>query len=389
MYRIKSPFVVLLVLSLVLVTFPQIGIVDAEPRTIVVPDDYPTIVTAVGNASEGDTIFVKNGIYSETIEINIPISLKGEDRENTIIEGFRLDYGQPPPVINIKAPNVTISGFTLTGSGNAGIKIDIRAYTDKGGCKITGNNIINNGLAIRTWDINHCIISNNTIKENGEHGIYFAGSDSMISNNNLLGKTNILGTGIKVDFSHNLTITKNQISGYEEGISLRYIEQNEPIYVYENNVINHNGYGIVLWEECNNSVIFKNNIANNGVGIYLKDVRLSENVGMYNQVFNNNIVDNDLQVLVDPISDIVSWDNGTQGNYWSDYEDRYPQAIEMDDAGIWKTPYVIDENNQDNYPLMQPVIIPEFPSLALFFVIFVAIIGVTIIYKRNLQKRGR
>ena len=26
----------------------------------------------------------------------------------------------------------------------------------------------------------------------------------------------------------------------------------------------------------------------------------------------------------------------------------------MDGSGLWDTPYVIDENNQDNYPLMEP-----------------------------------
>jgi len=38
--------------------------------------------------------------------------------------------------------------------------------------------------------------------------------------------------------------------------------------------------------------------------------------------------------------------------HWSDYEERYPNATELDDSSIWDTPYVIDENNQDNYPLM-------------------------------------
>jgi len=37
--------------------------VKAEPKTITVPDDYPTIQAAVGNASAGDTVFVKSGTY--------------------------------------------------------------------------------------------------------------------------------------------------------------------------------------------------------------------------------------------------------------------------------------------------------------------------------------
>jgi hypothetical protein len=56
------------------------------------------------------------------------------------------------------------------------------------------------------------------------------------------------------------------------------------------------------------------------------------------------------------------WDDSKEGNYWSDYVTRYPNATETDDSGIWDTPYVISENNQDEYPLMSPVVIPEFPD---------------------------
>jgi hypothetical protein len=48
------------------------------------------------------------------------------------------------------------------------------------------------------------------------------------------------------------------------------------------------------------------------------------------------------------------WDDGypSGGNYWSDYQTTYPNASEIDSSGIWNTPYVIDANNTDHYPLM-------------------------------------
>ena len=51
-----------------------------------------------------------------------------------------------------------------------------------------------------------------------------------------------------------------------------------------------------------------------------------------------------------------TWDNGypAGGNYWSDYQAKYPNAAEIDSSGIWNTSYVINGNNQDNYPLMKP-----------------------------------
>ena len=69
--RAKSTFVVLLVLSLVLLSFPQIGVVQAESKTIVVPDDYSSIQEAVDQATQGDTVFVRNGFYyNQTVIID-------------------------------------------------------------------------------------------------------------------------------------------------------------------------------------------------------------------------------------------------------------------------------------------------------------------------------
>jgi hypothetical protein len=54
----RATLALLAVLTLVFVSFPQIK-VDAQAKTIVVPDDYATIQEAIDNANEGDTIFFK------------------------------------------------------------------------------------------------------------------------------------------------------------------------------------------------------------------------------------------------------------------------------------------------------------------------------------------
>lgn len=49
--------------------------------------DFASVSEAVKNASSGDTIFIKNGIYHEQTEITVPdITLIGEDRNETVIE---------------------------------------------------------------------------------------------------------------------------------------------------------------------------------------------------------------------------------------------------------------------------------------------------------------
>jgi len=56
------------------------------------------------------------------------------------------------------------------------------------------------------------------------------------------------------------------------------------------------------------------------------------------------------------------WDNGypLSGNYWDSYddEDLYcgPFQDETGSDNIWDHPYVMDENNQDNYPLTDPIV---------------------------------
>ena len=53
---------------------------------------------------------------------------------------------------------------------------------------------------------------------------------------------------------------------------------------------------------------------------------------------------------------VNAWDDGypNGGNYWIDYKTNYPNAAEIDNSGIGNTPYVIDANNSDRYPLMEP-----------------------------------
>ena len=76
------------------------------------------------------------------------------------------------------------------------------------------------------------------------------------------------------------------------------------------------------------------------------------------------------------------WDNGypNGGNYWFDYEVRYPNAIELNGSGIWDIPYVIDGSNKDNYPL-----IPELPSLT-FVSFFITIASLVIlVFKKKMS----
>jgi nitrous oxidase accessory protein len=322
--------------------------VKAASKTIVVPDDYPTIQAAVENARSGDTVFVRNGVYNETIVIGRPISLIGEDRQKTIIMGEYWRFSTIP-VISVKADCV-ISGFTIQTSSGAGISVDHESY-EAGTlhCNIHDNIITETETGIVSQGKTIVVISGNDITGNYRNGIDIESNNSIISENNI--KDNRGGDGIHAQ-AKNLTINNNNISGNDcIGMEL----WNGPFYVYGNNITGNRDCGIQIADACSNSTIHDNEIAHNKIGIDLKNYPINEYnpVGVDNTVYRNNIADNTQQAFVKQKlpglslparngTDVVSWDNGREGNYWSDYKG----------GGT----YVIDENNVDHHPLPQPSI---------------------------------
>jgi pectin methylesterase-like acyl-CoA thioesterase len=59
---------VLVFLTLSAPLFIEVKLTRAEvSKTLIVPDQYPTIQAAVNNATAGDTIFVKKGTYNKLL----------------------------------------------------------------------------------------------------------------------------------------------------------------------------------------------------------------------------------------------------------------------------------------------------------------------------------
>jgi len=125
---------------------------------------------------------------------------------------------------------------------------------------------------------------------------------------------------------------------------------------FSNNFIAYNQFSFKLVYSLNNS-IYENNIKNNLYGILL-------HYASSNKIFHNNFINNTQQVhdyswnytWFSPSINI--WDNGypSGGNYWSNYTgvDYYRGSYQNETGsdGIGDTPYIIDENNVDPYPLM-------------------------------------
>ncbi|MBE0511416.1 right-handed parallel beta-helix repeat-containing protein [Candidatus Bathyarchaeota archaeon] len=173
----------------------------------------------------------------------------------------------------------------------------------------------------------------------------------------LLGTAAYISRGIDLSGRSNVTIKNMEIRSFMDGI---YLVPSSNNTITRNNITANTDSGI--WTAGVSNNITGNYIANNEIGILFH--------GSHDLIYHNNFINNTKQV------EDICWSNPwlpssanilddgypSGGNYWSDYEDRYPNATELDDSGIWDTPYIIDANNQDRYPLMSPVVIPEFPD---------------------------
>ena len=343
----RATLILLLVLCFAVVSISEIGMVEAEPKTIVVPDDYATITAAIDSASEGDTIFVKEGTYNENLEINKTLSLLGEDKETTIIDG-----GKVGTVVNITQNSVKITGFTIRNSSNTPqselspppIDAGILLYHNVHYCNITGNYLTNNKNGIIIFSVS--------------------------SNNNVFGNKIIDNKyGISLLYSaDNNTISGNEIRENDHaGIYMNQVLGN---IISANNITNNN-HGILTFEVSYNKII-ENQIENNNRGI-------SSGWNAKHIIYHNNFINNPVQVYYNS-SSVSTWDNGSEGNYWDDYT-----GVDNDGDGIGDTPYVIDDNNRNNFPLMNPWIPPNqksepFPITWILVIIgIIAIVGVAIL----------
>lgn len=97
---------------------------EEKPRTLRVPQDYPSIQAAVDAARAGDTVLVKSGTYFETVRLKSGIRLLGSGARWTILDGG----GAPVKLVDFSgASDVVVAGFTFqnVGTGNLCDAMDV------------------------------------------------------------------------------------------------------------------------------------------------------------------------------------------------------------------------------------------------------------------------
>ncbi|KYK32232.1 MAG: hypothetical protein AYK22_01745 [Thermoplasmatales archaeon SG8-52-3] len=269
-----------------------------EPDTIYVDDDnvngpwdgtkeYPfnKIQDGIENSFSGDTIYVFNGTYNESVVIyEEHVNLIGESKENTIIFNKEKQY---VVLVRNRYYGITISGFTVktdtnNEEGYAGIALDIYSYNNY----ITDNIIFNNEVGVIIWGSDNNYVLNNTISDN--IGICFKGGNdnNIISNNRIIDVV----TGISSeDNSTSNIIEYNDISNAQIGIDLKHNTKNTNI---NQNIVSNTDNGIYLNGYLNNSVT-NNLLDNNNNGIY------AHNANSKFSIFGNTIIENKNGIYID------------------------------------------------------------------------------------------
>ena len=349
MRKISTIFLVLF-LCFVFLVVPRFRFVNAQAKTIVVPDDFSTIQEAINIADEGDTIFVKSGMYHENVRVNKSIVLVGENVDTTIIDGNPPEGFRIP--IKIENSNVSVSGFKL-----------LYGYT-----------------GITVGEVKFCNISGNRIAGN-QHGITLVGTSFSNVTRNYFEQIR-LSSAIQLSYSNFNLVNGNYIDNCTEGIQIWQYSTNNT--VTENTIKNCDDVALRL-QYADNNTIARNDISNCGLGTSIY-------VANNNSITKNNYINNDESLP----SGEWEWYAKTFGyngsiniinqNYYNDYN-----GIDSNSDGLGDTPYIINEDNQDNQPLMTPIeieVIPEFPSWTPLIISgLVAAFLMSIIYKKRIKER--
>ena len=232
---------------------------------------------AVDNVTDGETVCVKDGVYTENVNLNKRLTLRSENGSSSTM----VQAATPTTSVIIVAANyVNLSGFMVTGANAGSDWIAGINLWDANYCNISNNNASYNFFGISVDSSSNNMLMNNIASSN-KRGIFLGFS----SYNTLADNTANLNSweGIRIeDDSHNILLTNNTAKlNSESGISLWQSGNS----VLTNNNVSNNNYGIHLYDADNNNISCNWVAFNNASGFYL-------NRSIGNTIEHNNIMMN-------------------------------------------------------------------------------------------------
>ena len=365
----------------------ELGIIPAQGSGVIYIRPDGTISPSFAPISTNDTFNYRltGNIPDEIVVQRSGISVDGNHKT---VQGAGGGYGltlNSISGVSIRDINIRgfISGIWLSNSSNI---------------NIANSTLTENLNAISLYSSSNNRIQRNTITQ-GTYGIYLVSStgnsveDNNISrteisgilldsysNQNTLSRNVFVDSGLLVQSSYQNIAEENTVNGgplvlLENVSHLRITDAGQVVLInchqmqIENLSLAHTPVGIELWGTTD-SIILDNNVTASYYGIWLCDSSgnsiTSNNItesnrgielwwSSNNRMFHNRVTNNTWQVhdlaWEDPeiAPSTNAWDAGypSGGNYWSDYTGQ-----DSNGDGIGDTPYTIDADNTDWYPLM-------------------------------------
>jgi parallel beta-helix repeat protein len=255
------------------------------PPSLNIPPDYQKIQEAVNSANEGDTVFVYNGAYYENVDVNKTVSLIGENRESTVIDG-----NSTGSVVNVTASKVNIAGFTIQRSGGSYLDCGIYVCPWSTSNNISCNFITKNSQGIYLDSSSENLVSNNTVSNNSI-GICLHNSSGNAVHGNIaisnIGGIYLANSGDNTLFNNNMTdntynfgISWESHAHLFNSIDVTNTVDGKPIYYLKN--INNTVYdawtnaGIVYLINCTHVTIKDMVLKNNFFGLVLVNTNCSK-----------------------------------------------------------------------------------------------------------------
>ncbi len=339
----------------------------AEPPVVAVPAGGDHLQRAVATAEAGSVLRLASGTHDGPIVIEWPLTLLGE-------AGAVIDGGGDSSVVTVSAPDVTIRGLAIVGSGASLETEDSGVFVDKAGDRalIQGNRIEGNligvflkgpedavvrdnrivgrddlrmnerGNGVQLWNTPGSVVKGNSIRL-GRDGIFVTTSKRNVFRGNRFedlrfaihymytNQSEVSGNvsrgnhvGYAIMYSNRLEVRGNLSDGdRDHGILLNYANSS----AIEGNTVRGGAEKCVFIYNANKNRFHRNRFEGCGIGIHF--TAGSER----NKIAGNAFIGSRTQVKYVGSRD-VEWSAEGRGNYWSDNT-----AFDLDGDGVSDRPY--------------------------------------------------
>jgi parallel beta-helix repeat protein len=324
--------------------------------------------------SSANNTLLNNNMNNNTYNLNIDLTLLSDIDNSNKIDGKTIyiwnnqqnktipeDAGY---IALINCSDITVKNLQLN-NNIQGIQL-----INTTNSHITNNSFCNLNFAIQVNSSVNNLITQNEFNANQQGIVIDNTSKQNKITNNIF---NAHDSAVTISKSRDNTIQNNTLTNNQQAISLKCAEYN----IIKANTLTSNTYGLEFTFEqteysssdqnfvSTNNTIIENNFNQNLYGIMISNYQTAQN----NTIYHNNFFNNTSQVYGPVVynSYANSWDNGSEGNFWSNYN-----GSDTDGNGIGDIPMNIFQQfpistggssdyyltpapkDQDRYPLMLP-----------------------------------